>query len=80
MGQTLFKKHSKFQKFDDILYFRMTWFKNVKLGAFWQYQNTKTTLKKKNMGHNRFKKLSKLQKFQLSNFPSLTLNFTLKNE
>ena len=29
---------------------------------------TKTILKKKNMRQNRFKKLSKFQKFQLSNF------------
>ena len=46
----------------------MTRFTNVELGAFGQYQNTKNILKKKNMGQNRLKKLSKLQKFQLSNF------------
>ena len=46
----------------------MTRFRNVKLGDFRHYQNTKTVLKKKNMGQNRLKKLSKLQKFQLSNF------------
>ena len=46
----------------------MTRFRNVKLGVFRQYQNTKTFLKKKNMGQNRFNKCSKLQKFQLSNF------------
>ena len=41
----------------------MTRFRNVKLGVFRQYQNTKTILKKKNMGDNHFKKLSKFQKF-----------------
>ena len=46
----------------------MTRFRNVKLGVFRQYQNTKTILKKKNMGQNRFKELSKFQEFQLSNF------------
>ena len=46
----------------------MTRFRNVKLGVFRQCQNTKTILKKKNMGQNCFKKLSKFQKFQLSNF------------
>ena len=46
----------------------MTRFGNVKLGVFRQYQNTKTILKKKNMGQNRFKELSKFQEFQLSNF------------
>ena len=46
----------------------MTRFTNVELGVFGQYQNTKNILKKKNMGQNRLKKLSKLQKFQLSNF------------
>ena len=45
----------------------MTRFRNDKLGVFRQYQNTKTILEKK-MGQNRFKKLSKFQKFQLINF------------
>ena len=43
-------------------------FRNVKLGVFRQYQNTRTILKNKNMGQNRFKKLSKFQKFQLTDF------------
>ena len=64
MGQGLFKKYSKFGKFDEILYCGITRFRNVKLGALRQYQHTKTILKKKNMGQNRFKKLSKFQKFQ----------------
>ena len=68
MGQSLFKKHSKFRKFDEILYCGMTRFRNVNLDVLRQYQNTKTILKKKNMGQNCFKKLSKFQKFQLSNF------------
>ena len=46
----------------------MTRFRNVKLGVLRQYQNTRTILKKKNMGQNRSKKRSKFQKFQLSNF------------
>ena len=46
----------------------MTRFRNVKLFVFRQYQNTKIILKKKNIGQNRFKKRSKFQKFQLSNF------------
>ena len=41
MGQSLFKKHSEFQKIDEILYCRITRFKYVKLGVFIQYQNTK---------------------------------------
>ena len=60
MGQSLFKNHSKFQKCDEILY--CAWFRNVKLGVFRQYQNTKAFLKKKNMGQNLFKKLSIIQK------------------
>ena len=67
MGQSLFKKHSKFKKFDEILCC-MTRFWNIELGVFGKYQNTKTILKKKNMRQNRFKKLSKFQKFQISNF------------
>ena len=46
----------------------MTRFRNVKLGVFRQYQNTKTILKKKNTRQNYFKKRSKSQKFQLGNF------------
>ena len=46
----------------------MARFGNFKLDVFRQYQNTKTILKEKNMGQNRFKKLSKFQKLQLSNF------------
>ena len=46
----------------------MTRFRNVNLGVFREYQNTKTILKKKSMGQNSLKKLSKFQKFQLSNF------------
>ena len=60
MGQSLFKNHSKFQKFDEILY--GTGFRNVKLGVFRQYQNAKAFLKKKNMAQNLFKKLSIIQK------------------
>ena len=41
----------------------MIGFRNVKLGVFRKFQNTKTILKKKNMGQNRFKKLSKFQNF-----------------
>ena len=51
----------------------MTRFRSVQLGVFRQYQNTKTVSKKKNMGQNRFGKLSKFLKFQLSN---LTLTWS----
>ena len=46
----------------------MTRFRNFKLNVFGQYQNTKTILQKKNIEQNHFKKPSKFQKFQLSNF------------
>ena len=39
MGQSLFKKHSKFQNFDEILYCGTNRFTNVKLDVFRQYQN-----------------------------------------
>ena len=68
MEQSLFKKYSKFQNFDKMLYFRMTRWRNIKLGAFRQYQNTKTIFVTKNMGQDPFNKLSKFQKFQLSKF------------
>ena len=46
MEQSLFKKYSKFQQCDEILYYWMTRFRNVKLGVFRQYQST-TTKKEK---------------------------------
>ena len=46
MGQSLFNKYSKFQNFDEI-YCRMIRFRNVKLSVFWQYQNTKSILRRK---------------------------------
>ena len=46
----------------------MTRFRNVKLGVFRQYQNTKSILKRKNAKQNCFKKLSKFHRFQSSNF------------
>ena len=46
----------------------MTRFRNVKLGDFRLYQNTRTILKEENMGQNCFRKRSRFQKFQLSNF------------
>ena len=52
----------------------MNSFKNVKLVVFRQYQNTRTILEKKNMGQNHFKKHSKFQKFQLSNFTLIWSN------
>ena len=67
-GQSLFSKHSKFQIFDEILYCGLTRFRNFKISVFRQYQNTRTILKKKNTEQNHFKKPSKFQKFQLSNF------------
>ena len=36
-----------------MLYCGMTTFRNIKLGVFRQYQNTKPILKKKNMEQNR---------------------------
>ena len=54
----------------------MTRFRNVKLGIFRQYQNTKHILKKKNMGQNRFKKRLRFQKFQLSNFTYSNLTYS----
>ena len=38
-------------------------FRKVKLGVFRQYQNTKTTLRKKNIIKNCFKKCLKLRRF-----------------
>ena len=64
MGQSLFKKHSKFKNFDEILpdlgTLNQVFLDNIK--------TQKTILKSKNMGQNRYRKHSKFQKFQVRNF------------
>ena len=47
-GQSMFKEHSNFQKFNEILFCGMTKFRNVKLDLFRQYQNTNLFQKRKN--------------------------------
>ena len=59
MGQSLFKKHSKFQHFDEIFYCCMTRLRNTNLDVFTQYQYTRTISRKKNMGQSLFRKHSK---------------------
>ena len=59
MGQSLCKKHSKFQNFDEIFYCDMTKLRNTNLDVFIQYQYTRTISRKKNLGQNLFKKHSK---------------------
>ena len=67
MGQSLFEKHAKFQKLNEILYCGMTRFRNVKSGVFRQYQNTKT-IKKIIKRRKSFLETFKITKFQLRNF------------
>ena len=50
MGQSLFKKYSKFQNFDEIFYCGMTRLKNTNLDVFIKRKYTRTISKKKNMG------------------------------
>ena len=59
MGQSLFKKHSKFQNFDEIFYCGMTRLRNTNLDVFIQCQYTRTVSRKKNMGQSLIKKHSK---------------------
>ena len=63
MGQSLFKKHSQFQNFDEIFYCGMTSLRNMSLGVFIQCQHTGTILRNKNMGQRLFKKHSKFQNY-----------------
>ena len=63
MGQRLFKKHSKFQNFNEIFYYGMARLKNTYLGVFIQCHYTRTILRKKNKGQSLFKEHSKFQKF-----------------
>ena len=64
MGQSLLKKHSKFQNFDETFYCGMTRLRNTNLDVFIQCQYTRTILKKKNMGHSLLKKHSKFLIFR----------------
>ena len=59
MGQSLYKKHSKFQNFDEIFYCDMTKLRNTNLDVFIQHQYTRTISRKKNLGQDLFKKHSK---------------------
>ena len=63
LEESLFKKHSKFQNFDEIFYCGMTRLRNMSLGVFIQCQYTRTTLRNKNMGQSLFKRHSKFQNF-----------------
>ena len=63
MGQSLFKKHSKFQNFNEIFYCDMTRLRNTNLDIFIHCQRTKTILRNENMGQSLLKKYSKFQKF-----------------
>ena len=46
MGQSLLKKHSTFQNFDEILYCDMTRLRNTYLHVFRKCQHTRTSLRK----------------------------------
>ena len=59
----MFKKHSKFQNFDEIFHGDMTRRMSKNFGVFIQYQYTRTILRKKNMGQSLFKKHSKFKNF-----------------
>ena len=63
MEQSLFKKHSKFQNFDEIFYCGMTRLRNTNLEVFMQCQHTRTILRNKNVRQSLLKKYSKFQKF-----------------
>ena len=56
LRQRLFKKHLKFQKFDETFYCGITRLRNTNFDAFIQCQYTRTALRKKNMGQSLFKK------------------------
>ena len=58
MGQSLFKKHSEFQNFDETSYYGINRLNNKNLDAFMPCHYTKTILRKKNMGKSLFKERS----------------------
>ena len=60
MGQSLFKKHLKFQNFHEIFYCGMTRLRNTNLDVFIQCQYTRAILRNRNMGQSLFQKHSKI--------------------
>ena len=58
MGQSLFKKHSKFQNFEEIFYCGMTRLRNMNGVVFLECRHTKS------MGQSLIKKYSKFQNFE----------------
>ena len=63
MGQSLFKKHSKFQNFEEIFYCGMTRLRNTDLDVLIQCQYTITISRKKHKGRSLIKKHSKFLNF-----------------
>ena len=63
MGQSPFKKHSKFQNFHEIFYCGMTKLSNKNLDICIQCLHPRTILRKKNVGQDLFKKRSTFLKF-----------------
>ena len=72
MGQSLFKKHSKFQNLDEIFYCVLTSLRNTNLDVFIQCQYTRTILRKKNRGQSLFRKHSKFQNYDEIFYSSMT--------
>ena len=63
MAQSLFKKHPKYQNFDEMFYCGMTRLRNTNFNVFIQCQYTRTILRNKIMGQSPFKKHSKFEIF-----------------
>ena len=64
MGQSLFKKHSKFQNFNEIFYCGMTRLWDMNLDVCIQCQHTRIILRNENMVQNLFIKHIKIPKIQ----------------
>ena len=58
MGLSLFKKHSNFRNFDEMIYCGMTKIRSTNLHVFIQCQCTRTILRNKNMGQSLLQKHS----------------------
>ena len=63
MGKGHFKKHSKFQNFDEIRYCGMTRLRNTNLNVFMQCQCTRIILRKK-FGAESFQETFKISNIQ----------------
>ena len=73
MGQSLFKRHSKFQNFYETFYYGMTRLRNTDLDGFIPCQYARIILRIKNMRQSLFKKFDEILYDEMTRFRNFKL-------